>query len=116
MKIEGIRPVFNRVLLTARTERVVESGFVKGDEEMLSMHQEVVAIGDMVKCVSPGEIVCIDPSSYAIRKHKPGSLKDGVIEDNVIEGYDIPMVEIDGVPYLYVYDRDIKYVALVSKD
>ena len=43
-------------------------------------------------------------------KHKEGSLKDGVITDNPVMGYNFPILVIDDKPCLYLYDSDVDFV------
>ena len=57
-----------------------------------------------------GDLVCIDPKRYAVMKHQDGSMRDGVITDNPIVGYNFNMVNINGETYLYLYDSDVRYV------
>ena len=52
----------------------------------------------------------IDPTRYAVMKHKAGSLKDGVIEDNPVVGYNFKTVYINDTLHLMLVDADIKYV------
>ena len=116
MKLKKIRPVFNRILVTANkyTEDQTLGDTTLIDtskrEGALLEYQKVVAIGDTVRNVKVGDIVCIDPTRYAQRKHREGSLKDGVISDNPITVYNFEMVELDGVPYIMLFDSDVVYI------
>lgn len=78
-------------------------------------YQKVVAVGPMVRGIEVGDIVFINPKRYAVMKHKEGTLKDGVITDNPVVGYNFDTVEIDGDTYLYLQDNDIKFVAEVEE-
>lgn len=73
-------------------------------------YQKVIAVGSMVRDIKVGDLVLINPKNYRVLKHKDGSLKDGVITDNPVVGYNIPTVEIDNKFYMYLDDRDIEYV------
>ena len=69
----------------------------------------------MVRDIKPGDTVFINPKRYAVMKHKEGTLKDGVITDNPVIGYNFDIVDIDGESYLYLQDSDIKYIAEVEE-
>jgi hypothetical protein len=57
-----------------------------------------------------GDLVVINPIRYAKMKHKEGSLKDGVITDNAVVGYDFPILLVNDMPCLYIYDSDVDFV------
>lgn len=78
-------------------------------------YQTVVAVGPIVRGIEPGDVVYINPKRYAIMEHKEGGMHDGVIKDNPVIGYKFDIVEIEGVPHLYLADNDIKYVAEVEE-
>ena len=80
--------------------------------DTIKEYQTVVAVGPSVRGIEPGDVVFINPKRYAVKKHKEGSLKDGVITDNPVIGYNFNIVEIEGVPHLYIQDNDIDYVAV----
>jgi hypothetical protein len=79
--------------------------------DTIKEYQTVVAVGPSVRGIEPGDVVFINPKRYAVKKHREGSLKDGVITDNPIIGYNFNIIEIDGVPHMYIQDNDIEYVA-----
>ena len=114
IKIKKIKPLFNRVVTTAVTykEDGVNDGIVDASksEGAIMEYQTVVSVGKMVTCVKPGDLVVINPTRYAVMKHKEGSLKDGVITDNPVLGYNFPLIELDGKPHLFIYDSDIDYI------
>lgn len=106
--------MFNAVITTMDKyeEDVVINGIIASTSTKGSLKpvQKVVAVGTMVRDITEGDLVQINPKNYAVRKHKEGSLKDGVIEDNVVTGYRFNTIEIDDTEYLYLTDRDIDYV------
>lgn len=120
LTIKKIKPMFNSVVTTmnryaADTKikgtslvNAVKSGTVKE-------YQKVVAVGPMVRGIDVGDTVFINPIRYAVKKHQEGTLKDGVITDNPVVGYNFETVEVDGVEHLFLYDSDIKYVAEVEE-
>lgn len=118
--IKKVKPLFNGVITTmdrysnnvniigTNLKDPTKSGAVKE-------YQKVVAVGPMVRGIEVGDTVFINPSRYAVMKHKKGSLEDGVIKDNPVIGYDFDIVTIDGVDHLFLQDNDIKYVAEVEE-
>lgn len=76
----------------------------------LKEYQKVVAVGPMVRGIQVGDLVCINPKRYAQYKHKPGSLKDGVITDNPVVSYNFNVIELDHVSHLLLTDQDIDFV------
>lgn len=114
LKIKKIKPLFNKILTTMCTYNDVttEDGIIDGSKEEggIREYQTVIAVGSTVKCVKPGDLVVINPARYQIMKHKEGSLKDGVITDNPVMGYNFPILVIDDKPCLYLYDSDVDFV------
>ena len=114
LKIKKIKPLFNRVVTTACVykEDKVTDGIIDSTKETgaIMEYQTVVSVGKMVTCVKPGDLVVINPTRYAVMKHKEGSLKDGVVTDNPVIGYNFPLIELDGQPHLFIYDSDIDYI------
>lgn len=116
INIKMIAPLFNRILVTAdrRTSTKTLGGTTLIDarktEGTLLEYQKVVAVGNQVKTMKPGDLVCIDPSRYAKKLHQAGSLKDNVITDNPVITYNFEMVVMDGVEYILLYDSDISFI------
>lgn len=75
----------------------------------LKEYQTVIAVGNAVRDIKPGEIVCINPIRYAQHKHDKNSLKSSM-GSNPIVGYNFNVVEIDGKDCLLLHDQDIRYV------
>ncbi len=73
-------------------------------------YQKVLAVGDSVRGIKVGDLVSINPNRFAIKKHKDGSLKDGIISDNPVIEYRFDIVVIDNKPCLLLQDRDIEFV------
>lgn len=74
--------------------------------------QRVVAVGEAVRDINVGDIVCINPARFMVKKFEDGSLKDNVIKMNPIVDYNFPTVIIDNTPYLFLDSRDISYIVL----
>ena len=75
----------------------------------LKEYQTVIAVGNAVKDIHPGDVVCINPIRYAQYKQDKSSLKD-LATDNPVIGYNFNVVEIDGKDCLLLHDQDIRYV------
>ena len=93
----------------------IESGHKKGD---LKTYQTVLAVGDDVKFVKPGDVVEINLYKYAKFKEDPNSVK--AIADNPIVEFrlnEVDMVDDKGefYPSFLIDQRDILYI-LVDKD
>lgn len=116
MKLKKIKPVFNRIVVTA--DRYMNSQKIAGtdlidaskSEGSLREYQKVVAVGDTVRSVKEGDIVCIDPTRYAVRKHQEGSMKNGIITDNPVTRYNFEMVVLNGKEHILLYDSDVSYI------
>lgn len=118
--IKKVKPMFNGLITTMNK---YGSDVMVGDSSLIDTskantvkeYQTVVAIGPMVRGIEVGDVVFINPKRYAVMKHKPGSLQDGVIKDNPVIGYNFDVVEIDGVSHLYIQDSDVKFVAEIEE-
>lgn len=115
LKVKKIRPMFTHLITTMdKYEDDVKSssGLIdtKKTKGSVKEYQKVVAVGPLVRNINVGDLVLINPKNYRQLKHEQGSLKDGVITDNPVVGYNIPVVEINGVQHLYLNDNDIEYV------
>ena len=74
-------------------------------------YQKVVAVGDSVRGIKVGDLVCIDLSLYAQRKYKKNSVKSDMEElTNEIVSYNVPQIKINGQDCLYLDIRDIRYI------
>ena len=109
-----IRPIFTQILTTMYKypEDMVVNGVIdttrrKGD---VCAYQQIVSVGNAVRSVEKGEWVQINPMRYAKFKHEKGSLKDGVITDNPIIGFDFPVVTIGEEKYMLLDERDITVI------
>lgn len=91
-------------------EDVKRGGLMIKTVGSLKEYQKVVAVGPMVRGIQVGDLVCINPKRYAQYKHKPGSLKDGVITDNPVVSYNFNVIELDHVSHLLLTDQDIDFV------
>lgn len=76
----------------------------------LKEYQTVLAIGSSVRDIKVGDIVCVNPTRFAVRKHQAGTLKDGIVTDNPVTTYNFDVVEMDGKQCLLLQDRDIDFI------
>lgn len=113
LNIIKIRPMANYLVTTK--DEYTEDDVKKGELMIktvgsLKEYQKVVAVGPMVRGIQVGDLVCINPKRYAQYKHKPGSLKDGVITDNPVVSYHFNVIELDHISHLLLTDQDIDFV------
>lgn len=112
MKINKIKPLFNRILVTADKyeDDIIENGIIRTTKGTLKEYQKVLAVGSTVRDIKEGDLVLINPIRYAVKKHREGSLKDGVITDNPVVSYNFNLVEVSNKVNILLYDSDIDYI------
>lgn len=112
MKINKIKPLFNRILVTADKyeDDIIENGIIRTTKGTLKEYQKVLAVGSTVRDIKVGDLVLINPIRYAVKKHREGSLKDGVITDNPVVSYNFNLVEVSNKVNILLYDSDIDYI------
>ena len=122
MKIlKKVKPMFNMIITTMDSyekDQVLGNGMIDSRKQKGTMkeYQTVVAVGDTVRGVEEGDVVCINPTRYAVMKHEDKSMKNGVIGDNLVLGYKFNTITIDGVEHLMLYDQDIDFIVVDSED
>ena len=82
-----IKPMFTALITTMNryeTDNFTKSGIIDASKQKgtLKEYQKVISIGSSVRDIKVGDIVSINPARFAVMKHKEGSFKDGVIQDN----------------------------------
>lgn len=107
--------MFNRLVTTMdlyEGDQYSKGGLVDVKKTSGSMkeYQTVLAVGSTVRDIKEGDVVCINPTRYAVMKHNNGSMKDGVIKDNPVLEYRFNTLEIDGKQCLMLYDQDIDFI------
>lgn len=115
LKIKKIKPMFTSLITTMNKyeEDVKTSGGlldVNKQQGELKEYQTVIAIGTTVRDIKVGDLVCINPTRFAVKQHREGTLKDGVISDNPVIKYNFDTIEIDGKQCLLLQDRDIDFI------
>lgn len=114
IKIKKLRPMFTNIVTTMNSyedDVVTASGLLDTTRQKgaLKEYQTVIAVGNSVRDINIGDVVCINPIRYAQYKHDKSSLKD-VASSNPVVGYNFNVVEIDGKDCLLLHDQDIRYV------
>ena len=111
LKIKSIKPMFDSLVTTMN--KYEDDGFKNGvivkQAGSLKEYQTVIAVGPAVRNIEVGDKVMINPSRYAKMKHNEGSLKNGIVADNPIIGYEFRTVTINDEECLYLQGQDIMY-------
>ena len=112
MILKKIKPLFTSVLTTMDkySEDVMVNGLVMETAGTMKEYQKVLAVGSTVRDIKVGDMVCINPIRYAVKKYEDNSLHDGVISTNPITSYNLPIVLVDNKECLLLQDRDIDFV------
>lgn len=117
IKLKKIKPMFTSILTTA--DKFTEQRYMPGtmiidptaSKTGLKEYQTVLAIGDAVRGVKVGDLICINPERYAVRKYSKDSLKSSMEEyNNVVVSYNFHIVNVDGKDCLFLDDRDIDFI------
>lgn len=117
LKIKKIKPLFNSIITTF--DKYIEPALIAGTSIIdanktkngVKEYQKVIAVGSVVRDIKPGDLVCINPSAYAVRKFAENSMKAGMQEyKNDVVGYNFNIVIMDDQEYLLLSDRDIDFV------
>ena len=122
LKLRKIKPIFSQVLVTEELygwDDKNAAGIIVHKKGDLKTHQKVLAIGDDVKTVKPGDLVEVNLYKYAVFKEDPNSVK--AMADNPMVGLRLNEVELtdenDESVYAFIIDqRDIKYVITDSEE
>ena len=99
LKIKKIKPMFTALITTMDKyeEDVRTSGGlldVNKQQGGLKEYQTVIAVGTTVRDIKVGDLVCINPTRFAVKQHREGTLKDGVISDNPVIKYNFDINNI----------------------
>lgn len=112
IKLKKVTPMFNKIITTAEfTEELTENGIITNTKKSVDEFQTVIAVGDSVRSIKVGDVVCVDPNRYAVRKYKKDSAKADMEEyANTIIDYEIPLIILDGVKHLMIMDSDVLFI------
>ena len=115
LKVKKIKPMFTALITTMDKyeEDVRTSGGlldVTKQQGGLKEYQTVLAIGSSVRDIKVGDLVCVNPTRFAVKQRQAGTLKDGVVTDNPVVKYNFDVIEMDGKQCLLLQDRDIDFI------
>ena len=114
MIIKKIKPMFTKIVTTMdryekdqKVGNLIDTHKTSGTVKEI---QRVVAVGNNSAGIKERDMVLINPTRYAVMKHEKGSLKDGVITDNPVIGYNLPIIELNNIPHLLLDTQDVDYI------
>lgn len=115
LKVKKIRPMFTSLITTMdryKNDVRTVGGLLDVTKQQggLKEYQRVLAVGSTVRDIKVGDLVCVNPSRFAVKKHQEGTLKDGIVSDNPVIRYNFDVVEMDGEQCLLLQDRDIEFI------
>lgn len=116
LRLKKVKPIGCQVLVTKNLygwDDFMEGGILVHKRGDLKTYQEVIAVGDDVKFVKPGDTVEINFYKYAVFKEDTNSVK--AMHDNSIVELRLNEVELtdkDGDPMqcFLIDQRDIQYI------
>ena len=114
IKVLKATPMFNGVITTCHqwevdgdSDGLIDTAKSQG---VVKPHQTVVAVGSAARSVKVGDLVIIDPTRFAVKRYNDGSLKDNVVKQQEIVGFDFPLIELNGEPHMLLNENDIVYI------
>lgn len=115
LKVKKIKPMFTSLITTMdkyEQDVLTSGGLIDTSKQQggLKEYQTVVAVGSSVRDIKVGDVVCVNPTRFAVKQHQAGSLKDGIVTDNPVIKYNFDVVEMDNKQYLLLQDRDIDFI------
>ena len=115
IKVKKIKPMFTALITTMdlyEVDGVTKGGLIDSTKQKgtVKEYQKVVAVGDSVRSIKVGDLVCIDATRFAVRKHKDNSIKTDIEGGNPVLEYRFDIVEMDGKNYMLLQDRDIQFI------
>lgn len=111
LNIKKIKPLFTKIVVTKDIYEYEKDfdGIITHQSGSVKEYQKVIAVGDAVRNINEGDLVCINPDRYAVRKYQENSLKKDLLNNKIV-GYNIPTVKIDNKEYLIIDNNDVVYV------
>ena len=116
LKLKKIKPIGSQVLVTENLygwDDFDESGLIIHKRGDLKTYQEVIAIGDDVKMVKPGDVVEINLYKYCSFENDENSIKvNGTNKIVSLHLNEVELVGTDGKPVsCFIIDqRDVKFI------
>ena len=115
MKIKKVKLLYTRILTTMDTyvesDVTSASGIIDASKlkKGVKEYQRVLAVGTNVRNVQVGDLVCINPERYAVRKYGKNSVKSDLME-NYITSYNFNVLKLDDKDCLLLDEADIEFV------
>lgn len=115
IKVKKIKPMFTALITTMdmyKHDKVTAGGIIDSTKQKgtIKEYQKVLAVGGSVRDIKVGDLVCIDATRFAVRKHKDDSIKVDIEGSNPVLEYRFDIVEMDGQKCLLLQDRDIQFI------
>lgn len=116
IKLKKITPMFTAIITTAdkyEGDSYLNSGLIDTSKEkgMLKEYQTVLAIGNAVRTCKVGDLVCINPNRYEVRKFGKDSAKEAMVETyNPVVNYQFNFIELEDQLCLRLQENDIDYI------
>lgn len=114
LNIIKINPLDDQLITTMckyEEDVLVGGGLIDSTKQKgaLKEWQTIMSVGPLVRGLKVGDKVMVNPKRFAVMKHQKGSLKDGVVTDNPVVGYQFDVVTINGQDCLLLRQGDILY-------
>lgn len=115
MVIKKIKPLYTRIVTTmdmyVEDQTTTEGGIIDVSKlkQGIKEYQTVIAVGTTVRNLKAGDLVCINPDRYAVRKYSNNSVKNDILE-NAVTKYNFNVVSIDGKDYLLLDEADVEFI------
>jgi co-chaperonin GroES (HSP10) len=115
IKVKKLKPMFTALITTMdlyKEDAVTSGGIIDTNKQKgtIKEYQRVLAVGNSVRDIKVGDLVCIDASRFAVKKHQDNSLKVDIEGSNPVLEYRFDIVEMDGQNCLLLQDRDIQFI------
>lgn len=122
LELRKIKPMFNQVLVTEELygyDDYNAAGIITAVKGDIKPYQTVVAVGDDVRGIKPGDVVAINFYKYAQLKNDPNSIK--AMEGNEIVKLYLQEVELvdengESQTCFIIDSRDVKYIIEDSRE
>ena len=117
--IKKVRPLFTGVITTAKRyvgmQSAKKGSLILDTRKMdgsMNPYQTVYSVGGTVRDIKEGDVVKINFARYAKAKHTPGAIDEAenIQSDNLSWTYEIPVIIINDIEYLFIQNSDIEYV------
>lgn len=115
INIKKIKPLFTTLVTTMdlyESDELTSGGIIDSTKQRgtVKEYQKVLAVGTSVRDIKVGDLVCIDPTRFAVKKHDSNSIKVDIEGGNPILEYRFDIVKLDGKNCMILQDRDIQFI------